>query len=62
MRTTNGIERSIQYELMERTKKYRNSLDVEAIICLVADPLVEIDGECLIEESYVTRERKMTDR
>ena len=54
MRTTNGIERSIQQELKRLTRKIRIFPDVDSLMCL----LVEIDEKWLTGKIYVKWERE----
>ena len=58
MRTTYGIERSIQQELKRRTRKIRVFPDVDSLMRVAAGLLVEVDEEWLTGKAYVKRERE----
>ena len=58
MRTTNGIERSIQQELKRRTRKSRVFPNVDSLLRLVAALLIEIDEKWLTGKAYIAWERE----
>ena len=58
MRTTNGIERSIQQELKRRTRKIRVFPDIDSLMRVAAGLLVDVDEEWLTGKAYVKWERE----